>query len=97
LEGLSFDQSTADSFSKIRAKLYQQEKPIAPYDMMIAGYARSSGLVLVTDNTKEFRSVLSLMVENRVLRPALYEPLCIDLFEVGQAQQAHDYDDGNLA
>jgi len=32
-----------------------------------------------------------------VLRPALYEPLCIDLFEVGQAQQAHDYDDGNLA
>ena len=33
----------------------------------------------------------------QVLRPALYEPLCIDLFEVGQAQQAHDYDDGNLA
>jgi hypothetical protein len=32
-----------------------------------------------------------------LLRPALYEPLCIDLFEVGQAQQAHDYDDGNLA
>jgi len=32
-----------------------------------------------------------------VLRSALYEPLCIDLFEVGQAQQAHDYDDGNLA
>jgi len=35
--------------------------------------------------------------ELMVLRPALYEPLCIDLFEVGQAQQAHDYDDGNLA
>jgi len=25
---------------------------------------------------------------HQMLRPALYEPLCIDLFEVGQAQQA---------
>ena len=32
-----------------------------------------------------------------VLRPALFLPLCIDLFEVGQAQKTHDYEGGNLA
>ena len=42
-------------------------------------------------------SIIDTEFIDGVLRPALYEPLCIDLFEVGQAQQAHDYDDGNLA
>ena len=32
-----------------------------------------------------------------LLRPALFLPLCIDLFEVGQAQKTHDYEGGNLA
>ena len=52
-----------------------------------------NSLVGVGAMTKTKKSIERVVV----LRPALYEPLCIDLFEVGQAQQAHDYDDGNLA
>ncbi len=36
----------------------------ATYDMMIAAHALSLGLVVVTDNEREFRHVKSLPVEN---------------------------------
>ena len=38
--------------------------PIGPYDQLIAGYARSMGLVLVTNNEKEFSRVSGLRLEN---------------------------------
>lgn len=41
-------------------------KTIGPYDLMIAGHARSNGLILVTNNSKEFNRVPGLRVENWV-------------------------------
>jgi tRNA(fMet)-specific endonuclease VapC len=64
LEVLPFDNKAAYHFGQIRAELYRVGYPIGPYDMMIAGQARSSGLTLVTNNIKEFRRVPGLVLEN---------------------------------
>lgn len=66
LEVLSFDTQAANHFGQIRAELYAQGQPIGPYDMMIAGHARSEGLNLVTNNTQEFARVQGLRIENWV-------------------------------
>ena len=66
LDVLNFDEKAAAHFGQIRAELYSQGKPIGPYDMMIAGHARSQGLILVTNNLKEFERVPGLRVENWV-------------------------------
>ncbi|MGC9387250.1 MAG: type II toxin-antitoxin system tRNA(fMet)-specific endonuclease VapC [Hydrogenovibrio sp.] len=63
---LDFDSEAANHFGQIRAELYSQGQPIEPYDMMIAGHARSKGLILVTNNTKEFERVHGLRLENWV-------------------------------
>ena len=64
LEIAVFDTTAAAHFGQIRAELARLGKPIGPYDLMIAGHARSLGLVLVTNNVKEFRRVSGLRVEN---------------------------------
>lgn len=66
LEVLTFGNKAAYHFGQIRAELYRAGKPIGPYDMMIAGHARANGLVLVTNNTKEFKRVPGLNIENWV-------------------------------
>ena len=64
LEVLPFDRKAAYHFGEIRAALYTTGRPIGPYDMMIAGQARSSGLILVTNNVKEFSRVPGLLIED---------------------------------
>lgn len=54
------DQHYAD----IRAALKREGTPIGPNDLMIAAHARALGLMLVTDNLREFRRVPGLVVEN---------------------------------
>ena len=66
LEVLLLDSKAAFHFGQIRAELDSRGKPIDPYDMMIAGHARGSGLILVTNNVKEFSRVPGLLLENRV-------------------------------
>jgi tRNA(fMet)-specific endonuclease VapC len=66
IEVLTLDNEAACHFGQIRAELYRIGQPIGPYDMMIAGHARSSGLILVTNNTKEFERVSGLRLENWV-------------------------------
>jgi tRNA(fMet)-specific endonuclease VapC len=44
LDVLPFDESAAYYFEQIRAALYGMGNSIGPYDMMIAGHARSRGL-----------------------------------------------------
>lgn len=63
---LPFDERAALHFGQIRAELASAGTPIGPYDQMIAGHARSAGLLLVTNNTKEFKRVSGLRVENWV-------------------------------
>lgn len=64
LEVLPFDEKAAYQFGQIRAALYHAGQLIGPYDMMIAGHARASGLILVTNNVKEFERVPGLMLED---------------------------------
>ena len=64
LEVAPFGDRAAVHFGQLRAELAAKGSPIGPYDTMIAAHARSLGLVLVTNNLREFRRVPGLRVEN---------------------------------
>ena len=63
---IDFDLSAATHFGRILAELKQKakEKQNQDRDKMIAAHARSRGLVLVTDNIKDFEDIDSLMLDN---------------------------------
>jgi len=61
---LSFDSAAATDAARIRAALEAIGQPIGAYDLLLAGHCRSLGLVLVTNNTVEFRRVSGLVVED---------------------------------
>lgn len=64
LEVLPFDAKAAAHFAQVRAELERAGRPIGAYDLMIGGHARSQGLVLVTNNEREFSRIPGLRVEN---------------------------------
>jgi tRNA(fMet)-specific endonuclease VapC len=64
LEVLPFDADAAAHVADIRAGLERRGQIIGPYDLMIAGHARSRGLVVVTGNLKEFTRVDGLRAED---------------------------------
>lgn len=61
---LEFHAPAAEEYGKIRAQLERKGTPIGPMDLLIAGHARSEGLILVTNNTREFERVEGLTVED---------------------------------
>ena len=66
LEVLPFDAPAADHAADIRATLERQGRPIGGDDLLIAGHARSRGLVVVTGNRGEFDRVEGLRCEDWV-------------------------------
>lgn len=64
LDVLPYDNDAAAHTAMIRAELARAGTPIGPYDQMIAGHARSQGLVIVTNNLKEFERVAGLRTED---------------------------------
>lgn len=64
LDVLDYDSEAAAHSGQLRAELAKGGQPIGPYDQMIAGHARSRGLVLVTNNVREFERVPGLRLEN---------------------------------
>lgn len=62
----SFDADAAQFYGEVRANLQKQGKLIGPMDMLIAAHAKSKGLILVTNNTREFFRVDGLKVEDWV-------------------------------
>lgn len=66
LEIKDFDSAAAAHTGQIRAELAKAGTPIGPYDQMIAGHARSLGLIVVTNNVVEFSRVSAIRVENWV-------------------------------
>lgn len=66
LEVLPLDDAAASHGGQIRAELKKKGTPIGPYDVLIAGHARSLGLTLVTNNTREFARVDGLRIEDWV-------------------------------
>jgi len=66
LDVMPFDEKAAAHFGQLRAELAKAGKSIGPYDLMIAGHARALGLVLITNNLKEFERVPGLRLDNWV-------------------------------
>ncbi len=64
LELLDFDLGAAEHAGQIRAELAASGNSIGPFDIMIAGHARSRGLCLVTNNEGEFVRVSGLRLAN---------------------------------
>ncbi|MBM3545515.1 MAG: type II toxin-antitoxin system VapC family toxin [Alphaproteobacteria bacterium] len=64
LDVLPFTERAAAHYGQIRAALEQSGRAIGAYDTMIAAHARCEGLVLVTNNLREFERVPGLRTEN---------------------------------
>jgi len=64
LEVLDYGKKAANHYGEIRKSLEHDGQPIGPNDLHIAAHARSEGLVLVTNNLKEFSKVNGLRAEN---------------------------------
>ncbi len=57
LEVLAFDADAASHAADVRADLERRGRMIGAYDILIAGHARSRGLVVVTNNLGVFTRV----------------------------------------
>jgi len=67
LNVLPFTMRAAAHFAQLRAELTNAGITCGPYDMLIAGHARSEDLtVVVTNNVREFGRIPGLQVENWV-------------------------------
>ncbi|HLD66614.1 MAG TPA: PIN domain-containing protein, partial [Pseudomonas sp.] len=66
LEVLDYNPGAAAHSGQLRAELARTGRPIDLYDQMIAGHARSLGLILVTNNRREFDRIEGLRVEDWV-------------------------------
>ena len=70
LDVLAFDAEAAAHAAEIRTTLERQGQVIGAYDLLIAGHARSRGLVIVTGNLGEFNRVAGLRSEDWLADPA---------------------------
>ena len=66
LEVLPYNNDAASHTGQLRAELKKIGRPIGPYDEMIAGHARSLGLIVVTNNIKQFEQVPGIRLTNWV-------------------------------
>ena len=66
LEILEYGQKAAAHYGAIRATLERKGITIGVNDLHIAGHARSEGLILITNNMREFKRVEALQLENWV-------------------------------
>ncbi|MFA5516558.1 MAG: tRNA(fMet)-specific endonuclease VapC [Desulfuromonadales bacterium] len=66
LEVLDFDRNAAAHSGQIIAELELSGRKIGAFDSQIAGHARSRGLIVVTNNTREFERVPGMRIENWV-------------------------------
>jgi tRNA(fMet)-specific endonuclease VapC len=64
LDVLPFGADAAGHAAQIRAALERRGQVIGAYDLLIAGHARSRGLVVVTANLSEFTWVDGLRAED---------------------------------
>ena len=63
-KSMPFDDVAAHSYGVIRAALETAGQSIGPNDTLIAAIALANGLTVVTHNTREFRRVPGLLVED---------------------------------
>lgn len=63
---LPFDDKDAIPYGKLKTKLRKEGQIIGPIDMLLAAQALSKDLIFVTNNTKEFKRIDNLRLENWV-------------------------------
>ncbi len=63
---VDYDLKASIEYGEIRATLEKQGNVIGGLDMQIAAHARSLDMTLVTNNTKEFKRVANLIIDNWV-------------------------------
>jgi tRNA(fMet)-specific endonuclease VapC len=63
---LPIDRAVSERYGTLRATLEQQGKPIGGNDLWIASHALALGVVLVTNNEREFARVSGLKLQNWV-------------------------------
>ena len=61
---LPLDADVSISYGDIRADLRKKGTPIGPNDLWLAAQAKTHGLIMVTRNTREFKRVKGLKVED---------------------------------
>lgn len=61
---LPFEAGVARAAAKIKTSLEQKGTPIGAYDILIAATALAHGRILVTHNTREFKGVTGLQLED---------------------------------
>jgi tRNA(fMet)-specific endonuclease VapC len=66
VEVLEFGDDAAKDYAQIRTALKLRGAMIGANDLLLAAHARSLGLTLVTNNTREFGRVPGLTIENWV-------------------------------
>jgi len=66
LDVLPFAAKAAAHYGQVRAELERAGTPCGPHDMQIGGHARSEGLIVVTNNLREFSRIPGIRVENWV-------------------------------
>lgn len=66
LDVLDYTSKASAHYGDIRSNLEKKGKTIGVNDLHIAGHARSEGLILVTNNVKEFERVEALRLDNWV-------------------------------
>jgi tRNA(fMet)-specific endonuclease VapC len=63
-ESFPFDDDAAEAYGRIRSDLEKLGTPIGPNDLLIASIALANGVILVTNNIKEFGRIQSLTLED---------------------------------
>jgi tRNA(fMet)-specific endonuclease VapC len=66
IEVLPFGDRAAAHYGQLRAELERAGTPCGPHDMQIGGHARSEGLIVVTNNLREFGRMPGVRTENWV-------------------------------
>ncbi len=61
---MSLPEEASGEYGRMRAELERQGASIGNNDLWIAAHAKVAGLILVTNNEKEFRRVSGLQIEN---------------------------------
>jgi len=65
---LAWDKEAVEATTVVKKNLSDKGTPIGANDTSIAGHAISSSCVLVTNNTKEFKRVIDLKIEDWTLQ-----------------------------
>jgi tRNA(fMet)-specific endonuclease VapC len=66
-DSLDFDDRAIEHYGEIRAKLSKSGTPIGANDLLISAIAKAHNVTLVTHNTREFKRVDGLLIDDWIV------------------------------